>query len=82
MLGWVKGLDAPREGIDLIDAACVCYRATGSSLVTPYFQSLACNVARSAGLRELAVREAELRHRATETGVRFWEGVLASSSTV
>jgi class 3 adenylate cyclase/tetratricopeptide (TPR) repeat protein len=82
LLGWVKGLGTPREGIDLIDAACDSYRATGSSLVIPYFQALACQVARSAGLEEFAAREAELRHRATETGVRFWEVVLPPASGV
>lgn len=82
LLGWVKGSSAPREGIDLIDAACDSYRATGSSLVIPYFQALACDIARAAGLEESAAREEELRHRATETGVRFWEVVLPPASGV
>jgi hypothetical protein len=80
LLGWVRGLDAPSEGISVIDAACVVYRSTGSSLVAPYFQALACNIARSAGLEESAAREAELRFRTTETGVKFWEVALGKFS--
>jgi hypothetical protein len=76
----VRGLDAPSEGISVIDAACVVYRSTGSSLVAPYFQALACNIARSAGLEESAAREAELRFRTTETGVKFWEVALGKFS--
>ena len=46
--GWVKGLETPREGIAIIEQARTSYLATGSSLVTPYFEALACDIARSA----------------------------------
>ncbi len=74
--GWVKGLDAPRPGIALIEQARANYLATGSSLVAPYFDALACDIARSAKLDDVAQRVATLRARGEETGVWFWQEVL------
>jgi len=74
--GWVRGLDAPKEGIALIEQARAAYLATGSSLVAPYFEALACDIARSAGFGAFLLREAALRARAKETGVWFWEATL------
>ena len=78
--GWVKGLEAPQEGLALIEQARVAYLATGSSLVAPYFEALACSIARSAGLDDFAAREAALEARAKTTGVWFWEAALNKSS--
>ena len=74
--GWLKGLDSPQEGIALIEQARAGYLATGSSLVEPYFEALACNVARVARCGDWTIRETTLRARAQETGVWFWEGAL------
>lgn len=76
--GWVTGLDAPDEGVNLIDDALLAYAATGSTLVAPYFDALACNVRRLERRGGDASREAALRSRARETGVWFWEAALAA----
>jgi hypothetical protein len=80
--GWVKGLDSPREGIALIEQASASYLATGSSLVAPYFEALACDIARSGYLGDFAQREAGLQARAEETGVWFWQGALRARAPV
>ena len=74
--GWVRGLQATAAGIAQIDEARREYEALGSSLVTPYFDALACHLARSAGLPDQPRREAVLQAYASRTGVRFWEVVL------
>ncbi|MEJ8838391.1 ATP-binding protein [Ramlibacter sp. AN1133] len=74
--GWLVGLQSPQEGIALIDDAVDRYRATGSTLVVPYFEALACRVARAAGLPDAGDREARLHQHAQATGVRFWQPVL------
>ena len=79
--GWVRGLEKPCEGIALIDAARTAYLATGSSLVAPYFQALACNIA-AAGGEDVAEREAQLREAGRKTGVWFWEGALKKAAMV
>jgi class 3 adenylate cyclase len=79
LLGWVQGLDAPQDGIQAIDAACAAYLATGSSLVAPYFEALACNIARLGDVPGSATREETLRRRAETTGVLFWQDVLGVS---
>jgi hypothetical protein len=78
--GWVRGFDAPREGIALIEQARTLYLATGSSLVVPYIEALACNVARRARFDTAAAREVDLRTRAEKTGVWFWEAALRAPS--
>lgn len=80
--GWIRGLDAPQEGIELIEQAQNLYLATGSSLVVPYFEALACNLARTGHLSSAALREADLRSRAQKTGVRFWEAALRSAGAI
>ena len=79
LLGWVQGLDAPQDGIQAIDAACAAYLATGSSLVAPYFEALACNIARLGDVPGSAAREETIRRRAETTGVLFWQDVLGIS---
>ena len=78
--GWVKGLEVPREGIAIIEQARVGYLATGSTLVSPYFEALACSICRSADFDEFGAREKNLRANATETGIWFWEAVLKAGS--
>ena len=74
--GWLVGRDAPERGMSLIDDALDRYLATGSTLVVPYFEALACTTARAGGLPEAATREARLHLRAQASGVRFWHAVL------
>lgn len=74
--GWLVGLRAPELGVSLIGNARDRYLATGSTLVAPYFEALACRIARAAGLPEAGEREARLQAQARASGVRFWEAVL------
>ena len=79
--GWVRGLASPAAGMALIAEAQRGYEALGSSLITPYFGALACDVARLAGLPDHAQREVELHAHARKTGLRFWEPVLARGAS-
>ncbi len=79
--GWVKGLETPREGIAIIEQARTSYLATGSSLVTPYFEALACDIARSANQGDWRAAEARLRAQAETTGVWFWEAALKGGTS-
>lgn len=74
--GWVRGLDAPGEGVDLIDEAMLAYAATGSTLIAPYFEALACNLYRLSGAGPATAREAELWSRAEKGGIWFWKAAL------
>jgi hypothetical protein len=74
--GWVTGLDRPQQGIALINEARAGYLATGSSLVTPYFDALACIIGRSIGLDGSSSQEAALTARARQTGIWFWRAAL------
>lgn len=74
--GWVAGLQASERGIALIDAARERYLATGSTLVAPYFEALACKTARAARLPEAHARESRLHQEAATSEVRFWRAVL------
>ena len=74
--GWLVGLQSPPKGISLIDEARKRYLATGSTLVAPYFEALACKTARFAGLPDADEREARLERHAQASGVQFWRGVL------
>jgi class 3 adenylate cyclase len=74
--GWVTGLTAPEAGLALIDQARQSYLATGSSLVAPYFEALALDIARSSNREDASWRERELIAQATATGVWFWQGAL------
>lgn len=78
--GWVRGLEAPREGIALLDEARRSYVSTGSTLVAPYFDAMACSIAYAGGVGDPMARERELRAAAARTGVWFWEGALAGRS--
>jgi class 3 adenylate cyclase/ATP/maltotriose-dependent transcriptional regulator MalT len=81
ILGWVTGLQAPDKGIALIDEARRSYLATGSSLVAPYFEALAVDVAKRLPDAGAAADESRLRARARETGVWFWECALRAPQT-
>lgn len=74
--GWVVGRREPERGLSLIDDALERYGATGSTLVAPYFEALACATARAAGLPEAGGREAGLQLRGQGSDVRFWHAVL------
>jgi class 3 adenylate cyclase len=74
--GWLVGLRSPERGISLIDDARDRYLATGSTLVAPYFEALACRTARAARLSEADAREERLHRGAQASGVRFWHAVL------
>lgn len=74
--GWIVGQSSPRRGIELIDGALHRYQATGSTLVIPYFEALACRTARIASGSEASLREAKLRERYEKSDVRFWRDVL------
>jgi hypothetical protein len=80
--GWLVGLRAPELGVSLIGNARDRYLATGSTLVAPYFEALACRIARAAGLPEAGEREARLHAQARASGVRFWEAVLRERGPV
>jgi hypothetical protein len=74
--GWARGLEAPSEGIAIIQQAKTSYLATGSTLVTPYFEALACDIAQSADLDDSRATERTLRAQAETTGLWFWEAAL------
>ena len=80
--GWVRGLHLPCDGIAEIDDARRDYEALGSSLITPYFDALACDLARQAGLPDHGEREARLHACARSTGLRFWEAVLNRGASI
>lgn len=71
VLGWVLGRSDPALGVAQIEAAVVSYRATGSSLVLPYFEALACDALTMAGLPDDG-RQASLLRACEATGVWFW----------
>jgi hypothetical protein len=75
--GWVVGTTSAEHGIELIEAARRAYLATGSSLVAPYFEALACSLASSAGHPQHPAWRSRLYAQGCATGVWFWEGVLA-----
>jgi class 3 adenylate cyclase/tetratricopeptide (TPR) repeat protein len=80
--GWIVGRRAPTEGISLIDDAVGRYLATGSTLVRPYFEALACQTARASGGADVEVREARLRALTQASGVQFWCPVLRPDISV
>jgi len=80
--GWVTGLQCPEKGIQVITDAREAYLATGCTLIAPYFDALACNIARRGGLPEAAEREQSIRQSTRTTGVRFWEAALAPPSMI
>ena len=73
--GWLVGLTSPRKGISLIDGACTRYLSTGSTLVVPYFEALACSTAVAAGTPDADARQARLEGHAQASGIQFWRAV-------
>ncbi|MCL4767310.1 MAG: AAA family ATPase [Hyphomicrobiaceae bacterium] len=74
--GWAAGLRDPQKGMAMINEARGAYLATGCTLVAPYLDALACNLARHAGLAEAVEREQAIRRSTEPTGVMFWEAAL------
>jgi hypothetical protein len=72
--GWAIGLELPADGVRRIDEARDRYLATGSTLVAPYFEALACRTARRGNLPDAGAREARL-HELADGDVRFWHAV-------
>jgi hypothetical protein len=59
-----------------IDEASAAYLATGSTLVAPYFDALACHIGRLKGIESTESRLQAIRRQTAETGVRFWMAAL------
>ena len=74
--GWVLGLEAPEQGIQAIDEARAIYLATGSTLIAPYFDALACHIGQLNGIQTTASRLESIRSQTNKTGARFWMAAL------
>ena len=74
--GWVLGLEAPEQGIQAIDEARAIYLATGSTLIAPYFDALACHIGQLKGIQTTASRLESIRSQTNKTGARFWMAAL------
>jgi class 3 adenylate cyclase/tetratricopeptide (TPR) repeat protein len=78
--GWARGLHEPRLGVQDIDDACAAYLMTGSTLIKPYFEALACNLTRLENMPGATEREENIRASTEATGVQFWRSALADQS--
>lgn len=78
--GWAIGLDDRDRGLLEIEQANSLYLKTGSTLISPYFNALACNVAGAKSTREAAARRRDIATQTEKSGVRFWRSALAAQS--
>ena len=66
VLGWCRGLTAPRQGLEMLDKAIDRYCATGALHTVPYALTLKADIAVRAGLFQSAVADLDRAKAAGE----------------
>ena len=73
LLGWAHAADDPGKGLRQIEESLAAYRRTGAAIDLPYFLVLQADVARRAGLLDVAERAVREARSLTRTRPSFMD---------